>query len=129
MMRRLIAAPALLAAGAVAAVAIAPVAGADNTVEKKKTPRVKVADDFFSPESVKVKKKGKVKFKWANDNTDSHNVTLQSGPKGAKKRDFKSASGTYGVKFTPTFKKPGTYKFNCTFHPETMNVTVKVKKN
>jgi plastocyanin len=55
-------------------------------------------------------------------------VTLQSGPKKVDKKDFKSATGSIGIKFNPVFKKAGTYKFICTIHPDVMKQTVKVKK-
>ena len=40
----------------------------------------------------------------------------------------KSASGSIGINFTPTFNKKGTYDFVCTIHPTVMKLTVKVKK-
>lgn len=99
----------------------------------KTAAKVKVGDDYYNPTGVKftVPKQGKkVKFKWANANTDSHNVWLNKGPKGLskkQKKSFRSATGSIGVKFAPTFKKKGTYKFICTVHPTTMQLTVKVK--
>jgi plastocyanin len=104
-----------------------------------KTKKVKVADDFFAPTKVTVKKNAKVKFKWQGDNLNTHNVTLKKGPKGVKKskkactggkitKCNKSASGAIGIKFNPKFNKKGTYNFICTVHPTVMKVTVKVKK-
>ena len=52
----------------------------------------------------------------------------EKGPKGVKKKDFKSATGSIGIKFKPTFEKKGTYDFLCTIHPDVMTETVKVKK-
>jgi plastocyanin len=100
-----------------------PVAGAAGGAAKT----IKVGDDFFSPTSVKVKKGDKVKFKWLSSNGNPHNATLEKGPKGVKKRDFKSATGAIGIKFAPKFKKKGTYDFICTIHPTVMKTTVKVK--
>lgn len=117
-----------LTAAATVAVAVAmafPVTGAIGNPAKPKP--VKVADDFFSPTAVKVKSGTKLPFKWDGSNTNSHNVTLQKGPKGVKKADFKSATGSIGVKFKPKFVKTGTYDFICTIHPEEMKLTVTVK--
>ena len=40
----------------------------------------------------------------------------------------KSASGSIGINFKPTFNKPGTYNFICTIHPTVMKMKVVVKK-
>ncbi len=122
-----------LVAALVAGTALIPVsaglASADGGADRAtRTPKVKVADDYFAPETVKVKAGSKVKFKWDGMNTNSHNVTLKKGPRGAKKKDFTSATGSIGIKFAPKFKKKGTYDFYCTIHPGTMQLTVKVKK-
>ena len=104
-----------------------------------KTAKVKVLDDFFSPATLKVKKDTKVSFKWDKMNLNTHNVTLKKGPKGVKKtkkpcakgkitKCNKSASGSIGINFAPTFNKKGTYDFVCTIHPTVMQLTVKVKK-
>ena len=136
MMRRaLTIAVALVAMIAVAAVAM-PAAGVAG---KGKKAKVAVKDDFFSPDTLKVKKNTKVNFKWNKMNLNTHNVTLKKGPKGVKKtkkpcakgkitKCNKSASGSIGINFAPTFNKKGTYKFVCTIHPTVMQLTVKVKK-
>ena len=96
---------------------------------KGKTYKSIVGDDYFSPTTLKIHVGDKVNWKW-KDASDSHNVTLTKGP--VKKKDYKkkftSATGSYGIKFKPTFKKKGTYTFICTIHPTTMQETVKVKK-
>ncbi len=92
-----------------------------------KTPKVLVADDYFSPAKVTVKQGNKVKFVWDSMNINTHNATLDKGPKKVKKKDFTSRSGAIGIKFTPKFQKKGTYKFICTIHPVVMQAEVKVK--
>ena len=121
---RRIALGALAAATAVAA----PLATADQLELGKGTPTVKVGDDFFSPTAVKVKVDDKVKFKWLEENSNPHNATLEKGPKGVKKKDFKSATGSIGIRFKPKFEKKGLYEFVCTIHPGTMRMDVTVKK-
>ena len=136
MMRRaLTIAVALVAMIAVAAVAMP----ATGVAGKGKKAKVAVKDDFFSPDTLKVKKNTKVNFKWNKMNLNTHNVTLKKGPKGVKKtkkpcakgkitKCNKSASGSIGINFAPTFNKKGTYNFVCTIHPTVMQLTVKVKK-
>lgn len=118
---------ALLAAAALplsAALASDPATAAG----KSKTYKTKVADDYYSPSTLKIHKGDKVKYKWQDDNGNPHNVTLDKGPSGVKKKDFTSATGTIGIKFAPKFTKTGTYDFICTIHPGVMKQTVKVKK-
>ena len=125
----------ILASLAVLVAAAAPVSGlaAGHSKGIKTAATVKVADDFYSPTNVKFtagNKGKKVKYKWDSNNTDSHNVILTDGPSSLtkkEKKDFKSATGSIGVRFNPVFKKKGTYKFICTIHPTVMKMNVKVK--
>lgn len=119
---------AALATVAVAAVAGAAVAPADPA--PRKTAKVTVADDYFAPEDVKVKKGNKVKWIWDDLNGNPHNVRLTSKkPDGVKKGDFKSPTATINQTFSAKFKTPGTYGFKCSIHPTVMKMTVKAKKN
>jgi plastocyanin len=115
------------AAVLVAAAVALPLTGSIADAKSGKPKPVQVVDDFFAPTSVSVKSGTKLPFKWDKSNTNSHNVTLKTGPNGVKKSDFKSPTGSIGVKFAPTFKKKGTYDFLCTIHPDTMTLTVTVK--
>ena len=94
----------------------------------KKTVHVTVADDYYSPTTVKIKKGSKVSYDWSDANLDSHNVKLTKGPKKVDKKDFKSATGTIGIHFAPKFKVPGKYHFICTLHRSVMQMDVTVKK-
>jgi plastocyanin len=114
---------AVAAAGPLSSGVAAPSA---DTAGKKAT--VKVGDDFFSPASLKVKKGTKVKWKWLDSNFNSHNVTLKKAPKGVKKKNFKSATGSIGIKFSKKLEKKGSYFFVCTIHSTVMTQTIKVKK-
>ena len=106
----------------------ADVSGKNKCKKSKKTKKITVADDFFAPSKTKVKKCTKVKWKWSSANLNPHNVTLTSGPKKVKKKDFKSATGSIGVKFNRKLEKPGKYKFVCTIHRTVMKQTITVKK-
>jgi plastocyanin len=112
-----------LAVGALAATGVA-------SGKSTKPAKVKVEDDFYNPTNVKVKKNGKVTWKWGQV-FNQHNVTLKKGPKGVNKSKFTSqttgGSQAEGFKFTKKFKKPGKYNFYCTVHPDIMKMTVKVK--
>jgi len=115
-----------LAAGALAASGIASPLGKSTRPKK-----VKVLDNFYNPDSVKVKKLGKVTWKWGED-FNQHNVTLKKGPSGVKKSKFTSQTTgglqAVGFKFTKKFKKTGKYKFYCTIHADVMRMTVRVHR-
>jgi plastocyanin len=117
------------AAVAVAASAVAAPIASGGEDRKPPTPRVTVADDFFAPVDVTVKAGGKVKWAWAPENLDTHDVVLTSKhPNGVKASDFRSSSGAIGITFAPKFEKAGTYGFICTYHKTVMRMTVTVKK-
>src|SRR5690349_13332968 len=65
-----------------------------TTRNKVVTKTVKVVDDYYAPTSVKLKTGDAIKWVWSRSNYDSHNVTLFKGPKGVKKSQFKSVTGT-----------------------------------
>jgi plastocyanin len=117
----------LIAALAACVVAVPAAAAAPDAVQRK-TVHVTVADDYFSPTAVKIRKGSKVSYDWSDANVDSHNVKLQKGPKGVEKGDFKSATGAIGIRFVPKFKVVGKYSFVCTLHRSVMQMDVTVKK-
>lgn len=141
MLRRGLAVAAGIAA--VGAIALPAVTSADSSPQFKKQSTVKVADDFFSPTTLSIKKNDQVKWAWDSSNSDSHNVVLTKGPKGVKlgcktkgedafspliSKCNKSGTGAIGIKFKKKFDVSGTYDFICTIHPTVMKLTVKVKK-
>jgi plastocyanin len=116
-----------LVAAAVVAVAVLGLTGVGTA--RTTTPEVvKVCDDYFTPTDVKVRKRGKVRWKWGCG-FSRHNVTLRRAPRGVKKSRFRSptrSSPTY--RFTKRFRKPGKYHFVCTIHESLgmrMNVVVR----
>ena len=116
----------------VAAVGCAVVVPAATSAAASKpklvTKTVSVADDFFKPTKLTIKKQNAISFAWKKSNFDSHNVTLVKGPKGVKHSRFTSITATSGIHFKRQFTTPGTYHFICTIHPESMRLTVIVKK-
>jgi len=115
---------ATLAALAVGGVAMAGTAS--SLAKATSTETVKVKDDFYSPDNVKVKKYDKVRWKWTQV-FNNHNVTLLKGPSGVKKSDFRSqTTSSPDYRFTKKFKKAGKYTFYCTVHPDVMRMKVVV---
>jgi plastocyanin len=111
--------PVAFAAAAALSCAAPAVAGAP------KPKSVEVADNYYLPDKLTVKKGAAVTWKWPDDVAiDVHDVKLKSAPKGVKKWQSEPASS--GYRFKRTFKKPGKYKIICTLHEEmTMTITVK----
>jgi plastocyanin len=110
---------------ALGALALTPVAisqaGAAKTVKKT----VKLGDNFFTPDSLKVRKNTKITWRWPKYPGDVHDVKLTSGPKGVKK--FHSQLAASGYSFARTLKKPGKYQVICTLHRSEMKMTIRVK--
>jgi plastocyanin len=122
-----------LLAVAVAAVSLLGATAAPLGAKQKQQPKPKkvtVADFFFGPTRVTIKKGGKVKWVWSPLNANPHDVHLKQGPKRLKKRGTYSTRTTAvtGARFVKAFPRPGTYRFICTIHPTEMKMTVVVKK-
>src|SRR5687768_7987579 len=79
-MRRIAALVAILATG----IAVPATAGIAPLERDPVTERVKVGDNYFADDSVKIRKDDRIKWKWLEDNIETHNVTLQKGPPGVK---------------------------------------------
>jgi plastocyanin len=116
-----------LATCALGCAGLVPVAASLGATHKPVVKKVKVADSYFSPTKLTIKKGNSVNWVWSSQNYESHNVTLIKGPKGIKHSKFTSIDGTSGLHFKRTFTVPGTYHFECTIHPG-MNIAVTVKK-
>jgi plastocyanin len=123
---------------AVAMVAVLALSGATATAAQapskkpkhSKPKEVTVADFYFGPEKLTLKKGQSVNWVWSDSNTYPHDVHLKKGPKGLKKKGTYSTKTTAvtNAEFEKTFTTPGTYKFICTIHPTQMHLTVVVKK-
>jgi plastocyanin len=113
------------------AVSVAAVAAPGSLARATKPKVAKLCGYYFTPTTVKIRKGGKVKWKWANCGTpDNHDVVLKKGPKGVKKSQFRSqiAAAPSSFTFTKRFKKPGRYNFICSLHPTQMQMTVRVRR-
>ena len=108
-----------LTAGAALLCAAPAVAGAPPTK------RVKVGDNYYLPDTLKVPKGTTVKWIWPDEPIDVHDVKLKRGPDGVRK--FHSEPASSGYTFKKTLKKAGTYVIVCTLH-EDMKMTIRVKR-
>jgi plastocyanin len=86
---------------------------------------VKVRDNYFGPDSLKVAKGTKVVWRWPSSPGDVHDVYLARKPKGVKR--FHSLPVASDYSFARKLKKPGRYKVICTLHEE-MKMSVKVRR-
>ena len=114
-----------MAAAVVALGALVVVPASQGVSSKVVKKTVKIGDNFFSPDSLKVPKDTKVTWRWPKNPGESHDVYLRKGPKGVKR--FHSAAAATGYSFSRTLKKPGKYVVICTIHEE-MKMTIRVKK-
>lgn len=110
--------------------AVATAAVAPGVLARAKPKEVSVADFYFGPEKLTLKKGQSVNWVWAETNTYPHDVHLKSGPKGLKQRSTYSTRTTAvtDAEFEKKFTTPGTYHFICTIHPTQMHMTIVVKK-
>jgi plastocyanin len=115
----------LAAAGAAAALALVPVtAGAGAASKKPVKKTVKIFDNYYEPAKLTVPVDSTITWKWPTDTGDSHDVTLDKGPKGVKKFQSDVAVAEYSYKRKLT--KQGKYHIICTLHDEmTMDITVR----
>jgi len=119
--------------GAIAACAVALALLGVSGAAAKAAPqpvKVTVADFYFGPSAVTIKKGGSIKWVWSSLNAYPHDVHLKSGPKGLKKKGSYSTKTTAvtAARFEKRFETAGTYKYICTIHPTEMKMTVTVKK-
>jgi plastocyanin len=123
-----------LLVGAVAVALCGQAAGGPSVTagaESKAKPKlVTVADFYFGPDMITIKRGGAVKWVWASTNIYPHDVHLKQGPKALKNKGSYSTRTTAvtNARFTRAFETPGTYRFICTIHPTQMKLTVTVLK-
>jgi plastocyanin len=104
--------------GAIAATAAVATAVAVVPAQAGSTRTVAVKNNAFSPTTVKVKKGGKVVWKWTQGGVP-HNVTPAGGGAGSK------TSSRKGFTFTKSFPRAGTFRYVCTIH-SSMRMSVRV---
>ena len=115
----------LAAVAVVAGVALLSAAPAQAARPKGKT--IRIYDNYFVPDAVKVKRGATVTWKWPGFDQagDVHDVKLKSGPKGVKKFHSEAASTDYS--FKRRLRVVGRYRIICTLHEE-MRMTIRVRR-
>jgi plastocyanin len=114
-----------LLTGGLASVAFGGAGAASDTTKLTVTD-----NDFRKPNGTKrnptitIQKDDSVKWSWASDNGNPHNVKFTSVPEGASKKGSKTQ--TTGDPFKKTFTKTGTYRYECTIHVESDGMKAKV---
>lgn len=102
--------------------------GQPTTPEEKGAVTIVGKDNVFEPDTIEVKAGREYEITFKNEGTAVHNLVIQT--KDALGQDFASdaAVNTGDTdKFTVTISREGSYKMQCTYHPE-MTGTVKVVK-
>jgi plastocyanin len=104
------------------AIAAALVAAAPAAAPKPRT--VEIADNYYAPAKLTVRKDTKVVWRWPEEAGDVHDVKLAKRPKGVKR--FHSEPASAGFSFKRKLARAGTYRIVCTLHEEmTMTITVR----
>jgi plastocyanin len=116
----------LAAVAVVAGVALVSAAPA-VAAAKPKGKTIRIYDNYFVPDAVKVKVGATVTWKWPGfeEAGDVHDVKLKSGPKGVKR--FQSEAASTDFTFKRKLKVAGKYKIVCTLHEE-MRMTIRVRR-
>jgi len=105
------------------ALAAALVAAAPAAAPKPRT--VTIADNYYAPDKLTVRKDTRIRWRWPEEAGDVHDVKLKTGPDGAKK--FHSQPASAGFVFNRKLGKAGRYRIVCTLHKE-MTMTIKVRR-
>lgn len=90
-------------------------------VRKDARATVRVANFAFSRPNLSVARGATVS--WRFEDTDLHDVTLASGPRG-----FSSPHHTAGGRFSERLTTPGTYRLFCSLHPVAMSERIVVRR-
>ena len=88
---------------------------------------VRIGDNYFTPQTVRVAKGTTVIWKWpsAEYAGDVHDVKLKSGPRGVRR--FHSQPASSDQRFRRRLTVPGTYRVICTLH-EGMTMKIVVRR-
>lgn len=128
MLRRTHIATGVVLAGA-ALIGAAPAdAGRHHRHHQRKT--IHIGDNYFAPTKLKVHKGARITWKWPSfeNSGNVHDVKLKRAPKGVRKRRFHSQPASSDYRFRRTLRRPGLYRFICTFHAG-MKVTIRVRRH
>ncbi|HEU4658124.1 MAG TPA: plastocyanin/azurin family copper-binding protein [Capillimicrobium sp.] len=114
----------LTAATTLALLALAPAVDAGAAGKKPVTKKVAIHDNYYEPAKLTVPVDSTIVWKWPAVTGDSHDVTLEKGPKGAKR--FQSPVAAAAFTYKRKLTVPGRYHVVCTLHEEmTMDILVR----
>lgn len=114
------AAQGMTGAGSVAGAGVASAPSASAAA----TRTVRVADNFFAPRRLTVRRGTTIRWRWSNANADTHDVFLRRRPKGVRR--FSSPPAATHFSYRRKLRKPGVYRLICTFH-QGMAMRVRVR--
>ena len=121
-----------LALATAAVVALVPAVagtGAASAAKSKKKPKpvtkkVGLFDNYYEPAKLTVRAGTTVKWTWPATTGESHDVTLDKGPKGVKKFQSEIAASEYV--YSRKLTVAGKYHIICSLHEEmTMDIRVR----
>jgi plastocyanin len=118
----------LIALTTLASLALVPAVSAGATGKRSPKPVTKtvgIHDNYYEPARLKVDQGTTIVWKWPAVTGDSHDVTLEKGPKGVKR--FQSPVAAAAFKYKRTLTAPGTYDILCTLHEE-MRMEIVVRR-
>lgn len=79
--------------------------------------QIEVRDKYFSPDEVELPRYGSVRWVWSSENSEPHDVTLLSGPRGVLPNEFQTPlAPSVDYELKRTFEVPGTYRLACSLH-------------
>jgi plastocyanin len=110
---------------AIAFVVAAALVAAPAVARAPKPRTVTVADNYYAPAKLTVKRGTRITWRWPEEAGDVHDVKLKSAPKGVKRFQSEPAASLYD--FRRTLRKAGRYRIVCTLHEE-MTMTVRVRR-
>lgn len=108
------------------ALAGAAILAAPATAAAPKPRTVTIADNYYAPAKLAVKRGTRVVWRWPGEAGDVHDVKLRSGPKGVRR--FQSEPASAGYSFRRTLNVAGRYRIVCTLHEE-MAMTITVRRS
>ncbi|MEA2297421.1 MAG: hypothetical protein QOF77_357 [Solirubrobacteraceae bacterium] len=102
---------------------LAAIAAAPSLAAGSKTHVIKAQNILFSPERITIRPGDRVTWRFLDAPLRSSHTVTSVGP-----RRFKDLpNGRLRGSFTVRFDRRGTYRFQCTFHPGSMNGSITVR--
>jgi plastocyanin len=111
--------------GGLAVLGVSVATGSDVRAARTKT--VKVGDDYFDPEVVRIYRRDIVRWVWVDPTTRQPGTTGNEHTVTEARNRFTSEEMTSGV-YRRRFRSTGRFTIICAVHPSTMRMKVVVKR-